>query len=120
LTRLVISACSRKKRGLRNNPRIHVSLEDIGSRREVRPHTRPQAESTAAIKEAFEHIETALNQLNATDRAVLLLRDGKELSTAETARVLDLTVPAVKSRLHRARKSIRQLVESAFDASEAA
>ena len=41
-------------------------------------------------------------------RSELLLRDVEELSTEETAQILDLTADTVKTRLHRARLAIRQ------------
>ena len=41
-------------------------------------------------------------------RAVMTLRDIEELSTEETADVLDISVEAVKTRLHRARLVVRQ------------
>lgn len=45
-------------------------------------------------------------------RSVVLLRDVEELSTEETAQILDLTADAVKTRLHRARLAIRQDLDS--------
>lgn len=44
-------------------------------------------------------------------RAVILLRDMEELSTEETAQVLDVKEDAVKTRLHRARLAIRQKLD---------
>jgi len=40
--------------------------------------------------------------------SVILLRDVEELSTQETAQILDLTEDVVKTRLHRARLALRQ------------
>ena len=44
-------------------------------------------------------------------RTVLLLRDIEELDTAETARLLEISENAVKTRLHRARLALRTLVD---------
>jgi RNA polymerase sigma-70 factor (ECF subfamily) len=44
-------------------------------------------------------------------RAVILLRDMEELSTQETAQILDLTEDVVKTRLHRARLAVRQKLD---------
>jgi len=45
-------------------------------------------------------------------RPVLVLRDIEDLSTEETARRLGITQAAVKARLHRARKLLRQKLET--------
>src|SRR5207245_1516318 len=47
-------------------------------------------------------------------RAVFVLRDVDELSTEETAEALDLSVPAVKSRLLRARLQLRDKLTRYF------
>ena len=52
-------------------------------------------------------LDSAIQKLPAEYRIVFLLRDVEELSTEETAKIVDLSVPAVKSRLHRARSFLR-------------
>ena len=44
-------------------------------------------------------------------RAVVLLRDLEELSTEETAQILDLPTDVVKTRLHRGRVALRQKLD---------
>jgi RNA polymerase sigma-70 factor (ECF subfamily) len=53
-------------------------------------------------------LDRAIGDLPEIYRSVILLRDVEELSTLETAQVLDLTEDVVKTRLHRARLAIRQ------------
>jgi RNA polymerase sigma-70 factor (ECF subfamily) len=48
-------------------------------------------------------LQRALRRLDQADREVLVLRDLEELGGDETARLLGLSVGAMKSRLHRAR-----------------
>ena len=55
-----------------------------------------------ALQDA-ERLVFAIGSLAIEDREVLLLRDVEGLSGEETARSLELTLPAMKSRLHRAR-----------------
>ena len=48
----------------------------------------------------------ALEALSASQRAVLLLRDVYDYSVQETAEMLDMSEPNVKTTLHRARKAL--------------
>lgn len=50
----------------------------------------------------------AIQTLPAAYREVLVLRDIRELSAPEVAAQLGLSLPAVKSRLHRARALVRE------------
>ena len=115
VTRLVISACSRRHRGARNDPKRHVSLDQVSAAQLTDTLHARVPEESIATQEMVERLERELLQMGEMDRAVLLLRDGQELSTAETAQFLGLTVPAVKSRLHRARKRVRKALEEASE-----
>jgi RNA polymerase sigma-70 factor, ECF subfamily len=59
------------------------------------------AQSSASDRVQLVHV--ALQQLDAPDREILVLRDMEGLSGDETAAALELSLPAMKSRLHRAR-----------------
>lgn len=59
-------------------------------------------------------LERNMNDLDPGLRVVFLLRDVEELSVAETAAMLDLSVPAVKSRLLRARLKLREALTQSF------
>ncbi len=56
-----------------------------------------------AAADAHELVTRALAMLTSEDREILLLREIEELSGEQTALALNLTLPAMKSRLHRAR-----------------
>jgi RNA polymerase sigma-70 factor (ECF subfamily) len=56
-------------------------------------------------------VEAALRELADDDRAIVLLYAWEELSYAEIANVLDVSVGTVKSRLNRARQRLRTLLE---------
>jgi RNA polymerase sigma-70 factor (ECF subfamily) len=66
-------------------------------------------------KEGIELIEKAINELPESYRVVFHLRDVEGLSNEEISNILDLTVPAVKSRLHRARLFLRDKLSEYFD-----
>lgn len=53
-------------------------------------------------------LDRAIGALPENYRSVILLRDVEELSTIESAQILDLTEDVVKTRLHRARLAVRQ------------
>jgi len=68
----------------------------------------PAAEASRARQ--WAKIRAAVLALETGQREVFVLRDIEGLSAKEVGEVLDLGVPAVKSRLHRARARVRQLI----------
>ncbi len=56
-------------------------------------------------------LHQAIQELPEIYRAVILLRDIEELSTEETAQILDVSADVVKQRLHRGRLAIRQKLD---------
>jgi RNA polymerase sigma-70 factor, ECF subfamily len=65
-------------------------------------------------EELGEVLDTAIQSLDPPYRSVFLLRDVEDLSTEETAEALGLSVPAVKSRLLRARLQLREKLTRFF------
>lgn len=59
-------------------------------------------------------LDESIDKLSPEYRIVFLLRDVEGLSTEETAQLTELSVPAVKSRLHRARAFLRKELNEAF------
>jgi len=59
-------------------------------------------------------LDMAIQKLSPEYRMIFLLRDVEGFSTEETAKTADLSVPAVKSRLHRARAFLRNELNIAF------
>ncbi|MHB9053228.1 MAG: RNA polymerase sigma factor [Thermoleophilia bacterium] len=64
--------------------------------------------------EAKRVMEEAIDELPEIYRVVFVLRDVQGLPAAEVAEVLGLSVPAVKSRLHRARLFLRNRLSDYF------
>lgn len=71
-------------------------------------------EEILADEEARAQLDVAIGKLSETLRAVFILRDIEELSTAETAEALGLSESAVKVRLHRARLDLREHLAGYF------
>jgi len=61
---------------------------------------------TYVRKEMTHKVRTAVEELPLKYKEVLILRDFQEHSLRETARVLRVTIPAVKTRLFRARAAL--------------
>lgn len=59
-------------------------------------------------------LDQAIQSLKPDFRTVFMLRDIEELSTEETAETLGISVPAVKSRLLRARLALREKLTRQF------
>jgi len=74
----------------------------------------PSPEQRFAQTEMNDILQTAIGDLDPAFRNVFLLRDVEELSTEETAKLLGLSVPAVKSRLLRGRLKLRQKLNRYF------
>ena len=69
---------------------------------------RPNPEQTATNRELATALTHAIDALEPSQREVLVLRDVEGLSAPEVAKILGMSVEAVKSRLHRARVAIRE------------
>jgi RNA polymerase sigma-70 factor, ECF subfamily len=74
----------------------------------------PSPEQRYAQSEMREILNKVIDQLEPDFRVVFVLRDIEELSTEETAAAMGLSVPAVKSRLLRARLKLRQKLDRYF------
>jgi RNA polymerase sigma-70 factor (ECF subfamily) len=69
---------------------------------------------TMENKELRTVLDHAIQNLAPEYRIVFLLRDVEGLSTEETGKITELSVPAVKSRLHRARAFLRKEISKTF------
>ncbi len=68
-------------------------------------------------QETQQAMNQAIESLPPEFRQVFVLRDIEELSNSEVAEILDLSVAAVKSRLHRARLKVRDRLAPFFSES---
>ncbi len=89
-----------------------LSLDDEPVATVVPSRTRGPEE--AALRgEAYDEVQQWVDQLAPAYRVPLVLRYWYDLSYQEIAEVLDLSVPAVKSRLHRARLQVQEQAPAA-------
>jgi RNA polymerase sigma-70 factor (ECF subfamily) len=99
---LARSACSRKRRGLKNQP--PVSDEKASAEVDL----APSPEANASEREMASALSSALDELSDDYREVILLRDVEGLSAPEAAASIGISIDALKSRLHRAREALRE------------
>jgi RNA polymerase sigma-70 factor (ECF subfamily) len=99
------SFCVKKRRKSKYAPKETAVALDGAAEHAAAPSMAP--DESLASKEIQQALETAIRDLEPMYREVLLLRDVEGLTAAEVARVTGVSVQAVKSRLHRARLSVR-------------
>lgn len=68
-------------------------------------------ESELEYNELTKKVHSVLDQIAESERAVFVLRDIEGLSGPETAKKLNISLEAQKSRLHRARTKVRLLID---------
>ncbi len=83
-----------------------------GARMELTDHHRPSAEKLLYGQRLAFKIQEILNKLPNNQRAALLLHRMEGLSYLEIAETLELTVGAVKSLIHRAKKTLEKQLEA--------
>ncbi len=109
LYRIVTNNCLMMHRKKSHEP--VVSLEDTELFRETGelqvPHWGETPHDAILNKELREVLDKAIQKLPLEYRIVFVMRDVEGLSTEEVGKALKLSVPAIKSRLHRARLFLR-------------
>jgi RNA polymerase sigma-70 factor (ECF subfamily) len=105
------SFCIKKRRRSKFAPDEERSLDTDLTAEAKHPADRGSSPDEAlAGKQVATALEQAIGALEPMYREVLLLRDAEGLTAPEVAEILGLTLQAVKSRLHRARLSVRERV----------
>ncbi|GJM22946.1 MAG: RNA polymerase subunit sigma-24 [Planctomycetota bacterium] len=119
LHRITVNASLMK---LRKQKRTHeVNLEDLlprygddGHRDRLVPEWTESGADVVSVGETRAAVRAAIDRLPDSYRNVLLLRDIEQLDTAETAELMGLSINATKTRLHRARQALREILEPHF------
>jgi RNA polymerase sigma-70 factor (ECF subfamily) len=101
---LVFNEMRRAKR----HPHVPVQIDPEADELPLKDESTEAPDATLLQSELQRAIETAITQLPETQRMALVLRRYKDLSYEEIAEVLDLSLPAVKSLLFRARTELRE------------
>jgi len=119
LVRIAVNEALMKLRKRRNSKTVSldedVETEEGSMPREVADWS-PNPEQLYGQTELGDILKKTIQGLSPAFRTVFVLRDVEGLSTEETAETLSLSVPAVKSRLLRARLQLRERLGKHFNA----
>jgi RNA polymerase sigma-70 factor (ECF subfamily) len=117
LVRIAVNESLMKLRKRRTDKTVsldqEIETEEDTMPREVADWS-PNPEQLYKQGELREILTKTINGLPASFRTVFVLRDVEGLSTEETAEALGLSIPAVKSRLLRARLQLRERLNKYF------
>lgn len=115
LHRIAVNAALMKLRSRKRRP--ERAIEDLLPRytsdghREIAPGDWAVIQDTTVTdRDTRNLVRRCIDQLPESYRIVLLLRDIEERGTEETAELLELSIANVKTRLHRARQALRELL----------
>ncbi|MCX7419919.1 MAG: sigma-70 family RNA polymerase sigma factor [Planctomycetia bacterium] len=119
LHRIVVNAALMRLRSQKRHP--EQSIDDLlpafkadGHQEAPVARWKDSGESTSDRAEAQALVRQQIEKLPETYRTVLLLRDIEEHDTETVAQMLEISVAAVKVRLHRARQALRTLLDPVF------
>ena len=108
--RIARNACLMQRRRSIFAPAHEISTDDLPVGTEP-AGAEPPPDSEFLAGELRNVLDRAIAELPATYRPVAVLRDLEELSTEETAQILDIGTDVVKTRLHRARRALRETLD---------
>lgn len=120
--RIAKNACLMKRRKSVFAPSRELSLDEFmpardgsGGRLQIADWSN-LPENQVLRTEMREVLGAAIRELPESYRSVILLRDVEELSTQDTAQILDVSDDVVKQRLHRARLAVRKRLDEYLQA----
>ena len=111
LYRLTTNLCIDFLRKKKRRPSVSMTVEEDGETSEMEfPDRALSPEEEILRRERQRMLSEAMETLDEEGRAIITLRVVDELSYEQIARVLDVKVGTVKSRLARARERLRKIL----------
>ncbi len=111
--RIAKNACLMQRRRSVFAPARELSIDELLP--EAEPAAGSELPDAGLLKSELKAVlDRLIMELPPIYRAVVLLRDVEELSTEETAQILDVTLDVVKTRLHRGRQAMKQKLDCYF------
>ena len=110
LYRVTVNAGLMKLRKRKQNRCVHLEdvIPEIDSSLLIKTPEGTNVDEKVFLSEMRCALHNAIQELPEEYRSVYLLRDVDGLTSREVAQVLEVSVPAVKSRLHRSRLMLRR------------
>jgi RNA polymerase sigma-70 factor, ECF subfamily len=114
LTRVAINEAQMLQR--KSGGKREVSIDDLNENAETVilleiPDSAPDPEANYSRREWRRMLSSAMNDLPRKTRRAIQLRELDERSTEETARIMGISVAAVKGRIFHGRKQLRKRLE---------
>lgn len=111
LYRITVNACIDEMRRRKGRESISIDAEDEESGLAVQiEDTSLGAEERVIQNETVSEVRAAIDKLSEEHKAVIILRDLQDMTYEQIAQTLDLSIGTVKSRLARARKSLKDII----------
>lgn len=111
LTRIAINEALMLLRKKRSSPEVPiadtVTADETGLQLDF-PDSDPNPEDNYLLEEQKRIVSAAVKKLSPRSRKAIELRELGDLSTQETARILGLSIGAVKARIFHARRKLRK------------
>lgn len=118
LYRIVVNAAFMKLRKRRQDKTVSVEDLSPSAQQHFMEGDTAKSDNTTdsytLTRELRDILNTAISKLPDQYRSVFILRDVNGLSNQEVSEVLQLSIPAVKSRLHRSRLMLRKKLQRQY------
>ena len=108
LYRIAFNHASTRRKSLQLAQQRHVPLDGTELIGDNGSFADP--EKAAQVKETQKRVQRALNSLPKDDATIIVLRDLQDAPYEEVSQMLEIPVGTVKSRLHRARRALKELL----------
>lgn len=118
LYRVAVNESLMRLRSRKSHPT--VAIEDIlphyedGVHADVIPDWSPLPDEQLATAEAQRFLQECIQQLPEEWRVAYILKDVEELPEDEVCKILEVTKPTMKNRVHRARLFLRKKIEGRY------
>ena len=110
LYRIAINTAISMKRKQRHVLRIQPAVEGSSSLEPLDPSESNRPGHAMEMAEDERRVHEALAKLSPEHRAVLVMKDMEEMMYEDMAEVLEVPIGTIRSRLHRARTELREIL----------